>query len=123
MAAFDEYNFRRDQEADAQFCSHQRWKPFYLDVIQGSSVPPRLTAWPVAPCQTALYHIAGAVVRWMKAPIMRLHRPMKSGHCCRVSAASSSSPKEWYDSLLVWKRVGNPQRRFLGRILTDAWWG
>ncbi|ENC6658017.1 isoleucine--tRNA ligase [Aeromonas hydrophila] len=68
MAAFDEYNFHGVTQKLMQFCSIEMGS-FYLDVIKDRQYTAKADSLARRSCQTALYHIAEAMVRWM-APIM-----------------------------------------------------
>ena len=67
MAAFDEYNFHGVTQKLMQFCSIEMGS-FYLDVIKDRQYTAKADSLARRSCQTALYHIAEAMVRWM-API------------------------------------------------------
>ncbi|WP_417615908.1 isoleucine--tRNA ligase [Oceanisphaera sp.] len=66
--AFDEYNFHLVTQKLMQFCSIEMGS-FYLDVIKDRQYTAKADGLARRSCQTALYHIAEALVRWM-APIM-----------------------------------------------------
>ncbi|NHI00955.1 isoleucine--tRNA ligase [Oceanimonas sp. MB9] len=66
--AYDEYNFHQVTQKLMQFCSIEMGS-FYLDVIKDRQYTAKADSQARRSCQTALYHIAEALVRWM-APIM-----------------------------------------------------
>ncbi|MDP5293034.1 isoleucine--tRNA ligase [Oceanimonas sp. CHS3-5] len=66
--AFDEYNFHLVTQKLMQFCSIEMGS-FYLDVIKDRQYTAKADSQARRSCQTALYHIVEALVRWM-APIM-----------------------------------------------------
>ncbi|MGO3228388.1 MAG: isoleucine--tRNA ligase [Oceanisphaera sp.] len=66
--AYDEYNFHLVTQKLMQFCSIEMGS-FYLDVIKDRQYTAKADGLARRSCQTALYHIAEALVRWM-APIM-----------------------------------------------------
>ena len=66
--AFDEYNFHLVTQKLMQFCSIEMGS-FYLDVIKDRQYTAKADGLARRSCQTALYHIVEALVRWM-APIM-----------------------------------------------------
>lgn len=68
VTAFDEYNFHLVTQKLMQFCSIEMGS-FYLDVIKDRQYTAKSDGLARRSCQTALYHIAEALVRWM-APIM-----------------------------------------------------
>ncbi|MNF70617.1 Isoleucine--tRNA ligase [compost metagenome] len=68
VTAFDEYNFHGVTQKLMQFCSIEMGS-FYLDVIKDRQYTAKADSLARRSCQTALYHIVEAMVRWM-APIM-----------------------------------------------------
>jgi isoleucyl-tRNA synthetase len=68
VTAFDEYNFHGVTQKLMRFCSIEMGS-FYLDVIKDRQYTAKADSLARRSCQTALYHIAEAMVRWM-APIM-----------------------------------------------------
>ncbi|WP_413111049.1 isoleucine--tRNA ligase [Thaumasiovibrio sp. DFM-14] len=68
IAAYDEYNLHGVTQRLMQFCSIEMGS-FYLDVIKDRQYTAKLGGHAQRSCQTALYYIVEALVRWM-APIM-----------------------------------------------------
>ena len=68
VTAYDEYNFHLVTQKLMQFCSVEMGS-FYLDVIKDRQYTAKADGLARRSCQTALYHIVEALVRWM-APIM-----------------------------------------------------
>lgn len=68
VQAYDEYNFHVVTQKLMQFCSIEMGS-FYLDVIKDRQYTAKADGLARRSCQTALYYIAEALVRWM-APIM-----------------------------------------------------
>ncbi|GAA0353093.1 isoleucine--tRNA ligase [Bowmanella denitrificans] len=68
IAAYDRYDFLVVVQKLMQFCSIELGS-FYLDVIKDRQYTAKADSVARRSCQTALYHIAEALVRWM-APIM-----------------------------------------------------
>lgn len=68
IKAFDECNFHQVTQRLMQFCSIEMGS-FYLDVIKDRQYTVKAGAHAHRSCQTALFHIMEALVRWM-APIM-----------------------------------------------------
>ncbi|MGL5250678.1 MAG: isoleucine--tRNA ligase [Enterovibrio sp.] len=66
--AFDECNFSQVVQRLMQFCSVEMGS-FYLDIIKDRQYTAKTGGHAHRSCQTALFHIAEALVRWM-APIM-----------------------------------------------------
>ncbi|ALP42805.1 isoleucine--tRNA ligase [Aeromonas schubertii] len=68
VEAFDAYNFHGVTQKLMQFCSVEMGS-FYLDIIKDRQYTAKADSLARRSCQTALYHIVEAMVRWM-APIM-----------------------------------------------------
>lgn len=66
--AYNNYDFHRVVQRLMQFCSVEMGS-FYLDIIKDRQYTAKSDSLARHSCQTALYHIAEALVRWM-APIM-----------------------------------------------------
>ncbi|CFQ49076.1 isoleucyl-tRNA synthetase [Yersinia frederiksenii] len=68
MAAYESYDFHLVVQRLMQFCSVEMGS-FYLDIIKDRQYTAKGDSVARRSCQTALFHIAEALVRWM-APIM-----------------------------------------------------
>lgn len=68
IKAYDECNFHAVTQRLMQFCSVEMGS-FYLDIIKDRQYTAKAGAHAHRSCQTALFHIVEALVRWM-APIM-----------------------------------------------------
>ncbi|NLZ80089.1 MAG: isoleucine--tRNA ligase, partial [Gammaproteobacteria bacterium] len=66
--AYDEYRFHNVYQKVHNFCV-QELGGFYLDIIKDRQYTTGADSLPRRSCQTALYHIAEALVRWV-APIL-----------------------------------------------------
>lgn len=66
--AYDNYDFHRVVQRLMHFCSIEMGS-FYLDIIKDRQYTAKRDSLARRSCQTALYHISEALVRWM-APIM-----------------------------------------------------
>ena len=66
--AYDEYRFHNVYQKVHNFCV-QELGGFYLDIIKDRQYTTGADSLPRRSCQTALYHIAEALVRWI-APIL-----------------------------------------------------
>jgi len=66
--AYDEYRFHNVYQKVHNFCV-QELGSFYLDIIKDRQYTTGADSLPRRSCQTALYHIAEALVRWI-APIL-----------------------------------------------------
>lgn len=68
IKAYDECNFHQVTQRLMQFCSVEMGS-FYLDIIKDRQYTAKAGGHAQRSCQTALFHIMEALVRWM-APIM-----------------------------------------------------
>ncbi len=68
IKAYDECNFHQVTQRLMQFCSVEMGS-FYLDIIKDRQYTAKAGGHAQRSCQTALFHIVEALVRWM-APIM-----------------------------------------------------
>jgi isoleucyl-tRNA synthetase len=68
VAAYERYDFHQVVQRLMQFCSIEMGS-FYLDIIKDRQYTAKSDSVARRSCQTALFHIAEALVRWM-APIM-----------------------------------------------------
>ncbi|RPH30566.1 isoleucine--tRNA ligase [Buttiauxella warmboldiae] len=68
LAAYESYDFHEVVQRLMRFCSIEMGS-FYLDIIKDRQYTAKSDSVARRSCQTALYHIAEALVRWM-APIM-----------------------------------------------------
>lgn len=68
IASYESYDFHEVVQRLMRFCSVEMGS-FYLDIIKDRQYTAKADSVARRSCQTALYHIAQALVRWM-APIM-----------------------------------------------------
>jgi isoleucyl-tRNA synthetase len=68
IADYDDYQFHQVSQKLMNFCTVELGS-FYLDVIKDRQYTAKTTGHARRSCQTALYHIIEAMVRWM-APVM-----------------------------------------------------
>ena len=68
IASYESYDFHEVVQRLMRFCSVEMGS-FYLDIIKDRQYTAKSDSLARRSCQTALYHIAQALVRWM-APIM-----------------------------------------------------
>lgn len=68
LKAYEAYDFHEVVQRLMRFCSVEMGS-FYLDIIKDRQYTAKADSVARRSCQTALYHIAEALVRWM-APIM-----------------------------------------------------
>ncbi|QBZ82495.1 Isoleucine--tRNA ligase [Hydrogenovibrio crunogenus] len=96
IAAYESYNFHAIYQAVTHFCSVELGA-FYLDVIKDRQYTAKADGLPRRSAQTALYHIAEALTRWI-APILsftaeELWKALPGEHSATVFT------EEWYDGL------------------------
>lgn len=68
LKSYEAYDFHEVVQRLMQFCSVEMGS-FYLDIIKDRQYTAKSDGLARRSCQTALFHIAEALVRWM-APIM-----------------------------------------------------
>ena len=68
LKAYEAYDFHEVVQRQMRFCSVEMGS-FYLDIIKDRQYTAKADSVARRSCQTALYHIAEALVRWM-APIL-----------------------------------------------------
>ncbi len=80
-----------------RFCSVEMGS-FYLDIIKDRQYTAKADSVARRSCQTALYHIAEALVRWM-APILSFTADEVWGYLPGERENTSSPAAEWYEGL------------------------
>ncbi|MBW7981499.1 isoleucine--tRNA ligase [Enterobacillus tribolii] len=96
VAAYENYDFHEVVQRLMQFCSVEMGS-FYLDIIKDRQYTAKADSVARRSCQTALYHIAEALVRWM-APIMSFTADEIWGYL-PGERAQYVFTEEWYDGL------------------------
>ncbi|MGM3174472.1 isoleucine--tRNA ligase [Dickeya lacustris] len=94
--AYESYDFHRVVQRLMQFCSIEMGS-FYLDIIKDRQYTAKSDSVARRSCQTALYHIAEALVRWM-APIMSFTADEIWAYL-PGERAQFVFTEEWYDGL------------------------
>ena len=82
-----------------RFCSIEMGS-FYLDIIKDRQYTAKADSVARRSCQTALFHIVEALVRWM-APIMSFTAD-ESGATCRAIVRNMSSPASGMKVCSAW---------------------
>ncbi|STM08325.1 isoleucyl-tRNA synthetase [Escherichia coli] len=85
-----------------RFCSVEMGS-FYLDIIKDRQYTAKADSVARRSCQTALYHIAEALVRWM-APILSFTAD-EVWATCRANVKNTSSPVSGTKACLAWQTV------------------
>ncbi|MBH3022479.1 isoleucine--tRNA ligase [Serratia ureilytica] len=108
--AYANYDFHEVVQRLMQFCSVEMGS-FYLDIIKDRQYPAKSDSVARRSCQTALYHIVEALVRWM-APIMSFTADEIWGFM-PGKRAQYVFTEEWYDGLFGLAE---------GEPMNDAFW-
>ncbi|ACR67901.1 isoleucine--tRNA ligase [Edwardsiella ictaluri] len=96
IAAYENYDFHEVVQRLMQFCSVEMGS-FYLDIIKDRQYTAKADSVARRSCQTALYHIAEALVRWM-APILSFTADEVWGYL-PGDRAQFVFTEEWYQGL------------------------
>ncbi|NHB95131.1 isoleucine--tRNA ligase [Photorhabdus stackebrandtii] len=110
IKCYDEYDFHSVVQRLMQFCSVEMGS-FYLDIIKDRQYTAKGDSLARRSCQTALYHIAEALVRWM-APILSFTAD-EVWNELPGKRAQYVFTEEWYDSLFGLAA---------GEQMNDAFW-
>ncbi len=98
IRAYDDYNFHLIYQKVLNFCVVDM-SGFYLDVIKDRQYTTQADSLPRRSCQTAMYHIVEAMVRWL-APVLSFTADEVWGHMPGVRAPSVFT-QTWYDGLFA----------------------
>ncbi|WP_192457885.1 isoleucine--tRNA ligase [Musicola keenii] len=96
VEAYESYDFHRVVQRLMQFCSVEMGS-FYLDIIKDRQYTAKSDSVARRSCQTALFHIAEALVRWM-APILSFTADEIWAYL-PGKRAQYVFTEEWYDGL------------------------
>ncbi|MQL49615.1 isoleucine--tRNA ligase [Photorhabdus khanii] len=110
IKCYDQYDFHSVVQRLMQFCSVEMGS-FYLDIIKDRQYTAKGDSLARRSCQTALYHIAEALVRWM-APILSFTAD-EVWNELPGKRAQYVFTEEWYDSLFGLAA---------GEQMNDAFW-
>ncbi|QTF07058.1 isoleucine--tRNA ligase [Brenneria izadpanahii] len=110
VEAYDSYDFHRVVQRLMQFCSIEMGS-FYLDIIKDRQYTAKSDSIARRSCQTALYHISEALVRWM-APILSFTADEIWGYL-PGERAQYVFTEEWYDGLFGLDTAD---------VMNDAFW-
>ena len=94
--AYDEYNFHLIYQKVLNFCVVDM-SGFYLDVIKDRQYTTRADSLPRRSCQTAMYHIVEAMVRWL-APVLSFTADEIWGYM-PGERSESVFTETWYEGL------------------------
>uniref|UniRef100_UPI0036DE0798 isoleucine--tRNA ligase n=1 Tax=Photorhabdus sp. RM322S TaxID=3342825 RepID=UPI0036DE0798 len=110
IKCYDQYDFHSVVQRLMQFCSVEMGS-FYLDIIKDRQYTAKGDSLARRSCQTALYHIAEALVRWM-APILSFTAD-EVWNELPGKRAQYVFTEEWYDGLFGLAA---------GEQMNDAFW-
>ncbi|OCG06926.1 isoleucine--tRNA ligase [Gilliamella sp. wkB178] len=97
--AYDNYDFHKVVQRIMQFCSIEMGS-FYLDIIKDRQYTAKSDSIARHSCQTALYHIAQAMVRWI-APILSFTADEIWQYLPATQKQEFVFEEEWYLSLFT----------------------
>ncbi|MBX4180722.1 isoleucine--tRNA ligase [Sodalis sp. CWE] len=110
ISSYEEYNFHNVIKRLIQFCSVEM-SSFYLDIIKDRQYTSKKNSIARRSCQTAMYHIIEALVRWI-APII----PFTADEIWSFIPERQSKyvfTEEWYNGL---------SKLDATQLLNDAYW-
>lgn len=96
ISSYKKYNFHKVMQRIMQFCSIDMGS-FYLEIIKDRQYTTKKDSLPRRSCQTALYHIIEAMVRWI-APILSFTAD-EIWRCIPGDRSKYVFTEEWYDGL------------------------
>ncbi|XKM12998.1 isoleucine--tRNA ligase [Orbaceae bacterium ac157xtp] len=99
IEAYENYDFHKVVQRIMQFCSIEMGS-FYLDIIKDRQYTAKSDSVARHSCQTALYHIAQAMVRWI-APILSFTADEIWQYLPGEKAQSFVFADEWYQGLFT----------------------
>lgn len=115
LAAYENYDFHQVVQRLMQFCSVEMGS-FYLDIIKDRQYTAKADSVARRSCQTALYHIAEALVRWM-SPILSF----TAEEIWQLLPGKRSEfviTEEWYQGLFGLAENETMNNAFWDRMLT-----
>jgi isoleucyl-tRNA synthetase len=99
IQAYENYDFHKVVQRIMQFCSIEMGS-FYLDIIKDRQYTAKSDSIARHSCQTALYHIAQAMVRWI-APILSFTADEIWQYLPMTNKQEFVFEDEWYSSLFT----------------------
>ncbi|OCG14737.1 isoleucine--tRNA ligase [Gilliamella sp. App6-5] len=99
IQAYENYDFHKVVQRIMQFCSIEMGS-FYLDIIKDRQYTAKSDSIARHSCQTALYHIAQAMVRWI-APILSFTADEIWQYLPMANKQEFVFEDEWYSSLFT----------------------
>ena len=116
IQAYDNYDFHKVVQRIMQFCSIEMGS-FYLDIIKDRQYTAKSDSIARHSCQTALYHIAQAMVRWI-APILSFTADEIWQYLPIPQKQEFVFEEEWYPSLFSLSENQALNSEYWSQILT-----
>ncbi|MDN6088656.1 MAG: class I tRNA ligase family protein, partial [Enterobacterales bacterium] len=114
LVSYENYDFHEVVQRLMQFCSVEMGS-FYLDIIKDRQYTTKADSIARRSCQTALFHIAEALVRWM-APIMSFTADELWGYL-PGDRADYVFTEEWYQGLFGLGNAESMNNEFWAELL------
>ncbi len=116
IQAYENYDFHRVVQRIMQFCSIEMGS-FYLDIIKDRQYTAKSDSIARHSCQTALYHIAQAMVRWI-APVLSFTADEIWQYLPTTEKSEFVFEDEWYTSLFSLSESETLNSAYWAQILT-----
>ena len=116
IQAYENYDFHKVVQRIMQFCSIEMGS-FYLDIIKDRQYTAKSDSIARHSCQTALYHIAQAMVRWI-APILSFTADEIWQYLPAGEKSEFVFEDEWYNSLFTLAESETLNSAYWAQILT-----
>ncbi|RKS86865.1 isoleucyl-tRNA synthetase [Orbus hercynius] len=115
IEAYDNYDFHKVVQRIMQFCSVEMGS-FYLDIIKDRQYTAKGDSVARHSCQTALYHIAQAMVRWI-APVLSFTADEVWQYLPGTKPSEFVFTDEWYQDLFTLADSESMNSEYWGHIL------
>ncbi|TSJ88682.1 isoleucine--tRNA ligase [Gilliamella apicola] len=116
IQAYENYDFHKVVQRIMQFCSIEMGS-FYLDIIKDRQYTAKSDSIARHSCQTALYHIAQAMVRWI-APVLSFTADEIWQYLPATEKSEFVFEDEWYTSLFSLSESETLNSAYWAQILT-----
>ncbi|MCO6538869.1 MAG: isoleucine--tRNA ligase [Gilliamella sp.] len=116
IQAYENYDFHKVVQRIMQFCSIEMGS-FYLDIIKDRQYTAKSDSIARHSCQTALYHIAQAMVRWI-APILSFTADEIWQYLPMADKQEFVFEDEWYTALFTLPESEALNSEYWAQILT-----
>ncbi|MCX8640623.1 isoleucine--tRNA ligase [Gilliamella sp. B3172] len=116
IQAYESYDFHKVVQRIMQFCSIEMGS-FYLDIIKDRQYTAKSDSIARHSCQTALYHIAQAMVRWI-APVLSFTADEIWQYLPENEKSEFVFEDEWYNQLFTLPESEALNSEYWAQILT-----